>query len=758
MVALGAALGLVAAAVWTFTRADTWSATALLRFGAERPALEDAALTAGLPPDVYTDMRLIPTRPVLGRAVDAADLQLVVAEPPGLPRGALFIEHDLPPRAEGWAWRLRPAGDSAWQVAPWDGEQTVGPFERVRAGQPVTVKGARVRLAAPATLRAAGHDLPDELTVGAMSWLRAVEALRTSLSGERPGEARDLIEVSYEGRDPELAALAANAVADAVVAHRRATRGEETHRRVAELEAERERVRAELADAEAALAASRGRDTVLALDREAKAAVVRLAELRAERAGLIAERDALTAQLERAAATAPAGYRALAVAPAFLANPNAADLMRRLSEADRDRAAALTHRSADHPDVVALVDRIRELEEAIGALATSYRARLIERLEALEGAIARQEASLRRIPGREAADRRLWRRGALLAALETELSRWLEEARLDAAVEDAAVRIVERAVVPAEPAGPNRPLHLALGLAFGLVAGLGLASWREATDTRFGPEEDPARTLGVAVLARVPELPSAAGAFEPVAAEAFRHLRTNLRAALPAADEVRVLLVTSALPGDGKSLTATGLAGTLAEAGHRAVLVDADLRKPTQHPVFGTARSPGLVELLAGEASLEACLRPGGAGAPALLPAGAETSAPADLLDGDAFRELLAELRGRFDRVVIDGPPALLVADAPVLGAAADAALVVVRAGHTDRRAARTALERLRAVGTPIAGLVFNAAGSGRGRYPYLYVTGYLPEGEERPAASHPRPSAFDGDGALEAKGTDTGR
>lgn len=754
MVAACAGLGLAAAGAWTLTRPTTWRATALLRFGAERPPLEEGTLGPATPRDVYTEMRLIPTRPVLSRAVDAADLRLVVAEPRGLPRGALFVEHEVPEDAPAWAMKLRPAGPDGWEAAPWDGERRTGPWERVPAGRRVTHRESSFRLAAPTALEAAGQELPGELLVGVSSREWALAALRASLSGDRPGEARDLIEVSYTGTDRELAAEAANGVADAVLAYRRASQGEAARRRVAVLEGELSRVRGELAEAERALESSRRADSVVDLDAEARAVVSRLAALRAERAGIVAERAALERQLDRAREREPEGYRALAVAPPFLRNEAAADLMDRLAEADLERAALLTERTARHPEVEAVEARIRELEEEMGALAAGYRDRLGERIDALDEAIARREAELRGIPARESRDRERWRRGALLAALEEDLARWLEEARLEAAVEDAAVRVVERATVPTRPAGPNRPLHLAFGLAAGLAAGLGLGGWREVTDRSFGPGEDPARALAAPVLARVPVLPSGADAFEPVAAEAFRHLRTNLRSALPGVADARVLLVTSPLPADGKSLTAVGLARSLSESGLRVVLVDADLRKPFLHRALGASRAPGLSDVLAGGATLEDALRatagadevaPGGV---TLLPAGAETPSPVELLDSDGMRELLAALAARFDRVVVDAPPALPLADATVIGAEADGALLVVRAGYTDRRAAKEAIQRLRAVGCPIAGLVFNAAGKGEDRYPYLYVTGYLREEGGAPADGEPA-------GVLDAPSSD---
>lgn len=224
--ALGALLGAAAGWGWSTARPDARVTTAVV-------ALPDAATTgAGAaeqaaapdtgPPTaagrLVTDSagRLVPSRDALQAAVTEADYQLVVAEPPELPRDALFAEFELPEGAPAWAIRFVPEGDSAWMVAPWDGEETTGPFERVPAGRRVTYRVTRFRLAPPVAIRTAGHPLPDTLTAGVATFGWAVDALDAAIEVERLDDGDGRVAVRHTGRDPVLGARAANAVAAAL--------------------------------------------------------------------------------------------------------------------------------------------------------------------------------------------------------------------------------------------------------------------------------------------------------------------------------------------------------------------------------------------------------------------------------------------------------------------------------------------------------------------------------------------------------------
>jgi protein-tyrosine kinase len=227
-------------------------------------------------------------------------------------------------------------------------------------------------------------------------------------------------------------------------------------------------------------------------------------------------------------------------------------------------------------------------------------------------------------------------------------------------------------------------------------------------------------TLREVRSARIDPLLVAAVASHSLTAEQYRTLRTRL-VMLEEGRARRVLLVTSPAKGDGKSITAANLALTMAqEFNHKVVLVDADLRRPTVHALLGIPQQPGVVDVLGGSASLEDALVALPDVHLAVVPAGLPPAQPAELLGSAGMRRLLETLRSRFDRVIVDMPPVIPLADVGVLAPQCDGVLLVVRAGVTPKPLIERALgtfdtERL-------LGVVLNEAGGGE---PYYGYDGY---------------------------------
>jgi tyrosine-protein kinase Etk/Wzc len=204
-------------------------------------------------------------------------------------------------------------------------------------------------------------------------------------------------------------------------------------------------------------------------------------------------------------------------------------------------------------------------------------------------------------------------------------------------------------------------------------------------------------------------------------AEAYRTLRTNLLFSA-AVHSLHRVVITSAAPKEGKSTTAANLAVACAQQGQRVVLVDADLRGPTAHTMFGRARSPGVTNVLVGTVVLNDALVSTGESNLMLLPAGTTPPNPAELLASGKMSALLDELSSRFYLVIIDTPPLLAASDAAVLGRSADGTLMVVRAGQTQRMAVQEAIQQLHTVGARLLGTVLNDPDAEIAKFaPYYY-------------------------------------
>lgn len=288
--------------------------------------------------------------------------------------------------------------------------------------------------------------------------------------------------------------------------------------------------------------------------------------------------------------------------------------------------------------------------------------------------------------------------------------------------------IVAPATVPSSPSAPNTKLNLALGLLVGLVAGAGAAILRSMLDSRVRGEADVSAVTGTPVLGRIAFEESAAksplltqSARQSPRSESFRQLRTNLQFA-NVAGQVKTIVVTSSLPGEGKSTTAANIAIALAEAGASVCLVDADLRRPMINEYLGLDRNAGLTTALIGRGEVEELLQPWGESNLFVLASGQIPPNPSELLGSERMRQIISTLEGIFDTVVIDAPPLLPVTDATVVSRIADGVVLVVGAEKIKRQDLEKSIATLGLVEANLLGLVINRLPlKGPDAYSYTY-------------------------------------
>jgi tyrosine-protein kinase len=299
-----------------------------------------------------------------------------------------------------------------------------------------------------------------------------------------------------------------------------------------------------------------------------------------------------------------------------------------------------------------------------------------------------------------------------------------------------AVRATPLAVaqVPDMPSSPNIVRNLGIGLVLGLLLGLGIAILRQLLDTKIRSEQDvrgltDRPVLGmVAFDQKVPRHPVILRQ-EPLAApsEAVRRLRTNLQF-VSAANRLKSIVISSSIPGEGKSTMAINLAVSLADTGARVILVDADLRRPSIAEYAGIEGSVGLTTVLIGRADVEDVVQPFGTTTLDLLPAGQIPPNPSELLGSPAMIGLLDRLTTSYDMVLLDSPPLLPVTDAAVLSKLAGGALIVVGADRIHRPQLQETLGSLKTVGAHVLGVVLNKIDR-REAGTYGYDSGYAPTG-----------------------------
>lgn len=295
---------------------------------------------------------------------------------------------------------------------------------------------------------------------------------------------------------------------------------------------------------------------------------------------------------------------------------------------------------------------------------------------------------------------------------------------------DARIVVEQHASVPTKPVAPNKRRNLLYGLAAGIALGMGLALVRELMDNTVKDRETLEALTGVGLVGSIPlatELRnSQVVSFEgdsSSAAESFRQLRTNLQF-LNVDNPPRVIVVTSASPGEGKSTTAINIALALAEAEHKVVLVDGDLRRPSIHKCLELAGSAGFSTVLSGAATLPEVLQETKFPNLTVLASGACPPNPSELLGSRAAKNVLNELRQRFDFIIVDSSPLLAVTDGSILSANSDGALVTCRYGRTKRGQLADAIRNLRDVGAVVLGAAFTMTPA-RSKTSYSYSDSY---------------------------------
>ncbi|TFC01329.1 MULTISPECIES: polysaccharide biosynthesis tyrosine autokinase [Cryobacterium] len=319
------------------------------------------------------------------------------------------------------------------------------------------------------------------------------------------------------------------------------------------------------------------------------------------------------------------------------------------------------------------------------------------------------------------------------------------------AVSPVKLTRAQEATVPSKPVSPNVPLDIALGALIGLALGIGLAVLREAMETRIRNERDVEQVTDVPILGGI--------VFDPKAkerplivhvdprsprAESFRSLRTNLQF-LDVGRTERSFVITSSIESEGKSTTGANLAITLADAGGRVLLIDADLRRPKIADYMGVEGSVGLTDVLIGRAELSDVIQPWGEGRLFVLPAGKIPPNPSELLGSARMADLIAQFNLTFDVVIFDSPPLLPVTDAAILAKNVGGAIIVVAAGRTHKNQLRGAIAALGSVGAPVSGLVLTMLPTkgpdayGYGHYGYGYGYGYTQDVTDEKVRSRAR-------------------
>src|SRR5580658_6758595 len=572
-----------------------------------------------------------------------------------------------------------------------------------------------------------------------------------SLSVKRVPTSR-LMDVSFESTDPQFAARIVNEHIKNFQDQNIKSHYDETMHATAWLNNELNELKIAVQNSEDKRIAYERKNQIWTLDDKSNITTQRLADINKELT------DAQSERMRKEALYQFAKAGDVNDVPQLRDSPVLQNLNQKRQAAAQDYNDALSQYGPNFPKVQRLQAQLKDLDQLIqkenvstlNRIESDYRESR-ERENLLTQALDEQKVAANEMAERMVEYNILKREAEASKALYDGLMTKLKEVGISSALQSSNIRVVDPAMIPAYPSRPAKARNIALAFLVGLIGGIGLALMREYLDNTVKTPDD------IETLARLPSLavvPQFSGSnangygsrkrllqgistnghekrIELVAqhlpksqmSEAFRALRTSLLLSQPGRPP-QVILVTSALPREGKTTAAANLAVTLAQLGDSTVLVDADLRKPGVGRLLnlGGNKYAGFSSYLAGVSSLDLVTVPH-PDIPnlAAIPTGPLPPNPADLLSSHKLAEAIAELRTKFKFVVIDSPPIMAATDAVILSVQADGVLLVVRSGETPKEAFTRTRDLLVSVKCHLLGVVLNAVDSSAPDYYYSY-------------------------------------
>jgi polysaccharide biosynthesis transport protein len=415
----------------------------------------------------------------------------------------------------------------------------------------------------------------------------------------------------------------------------------------------------------------------------------------------------------------------------LIQDPNIQNLLQAYLVADQTVSKLKDRLGENHPDLISAIGNRAKIREQLDAqlrgyessLEISYKeaeARVAELKNQLSQAKVDQILSAReRMRPFEEAAQKLDDETRLLTTLKLTL----RQREIDYQVPKRTIEILNVAEAPIRPSRPSWPLNFGFAVVFGLILGVGVSVLLEYFDTSFRNVTDIETKLGLPALGVIPfvDNPGGSNELDPAEAEPYRVLHTNLNLALKPGVPASLVLF-SAGPGEGKSTTLHRLTRAMAAAGERIILIDSDLRRPTQHKLAQRPKEPGLCEYLLGRKTMAEVVQRNIVPNLDFVPSGASAGFTLNLLYGQRLKELIATLRQEYDKIIFDSPPIIGVSDASVLASVVDGTVLLIQHRRNPQSMVVRAQQIIASIKTPLLGVVLNQVPSGSGE-DYGYYT-----------------------------------
>ncbi len=553
-----------------------------------------------------------------------------------------------------------------------------------------------------------------------------------------------LLDIGFHARDPELAAKTANTIARAYIDHNLETKVQAIQEAVKWLQRRIEAERAKVEESEQALLNYKKEKNIITdfTNEVEQITAQKLAQLNTQVVEAESRRVEAETRYKQAVALTDTPDMLDSI-PEVLNN----ELIKQIKSMEVDLYKRISELSKkygqNHPQMVAIKSEMEtlskrktyEVDRVINSLKSEYQVALA-RERSLKDALSRQKTETLEL-NQKAIEYGVLRR-------ETESARQMyellfnrfKETSLTEDMRTLNIRVIDKAEVPKKPLKPKKGLNILLAMVVGLVVGTLLAFFYEYLDNTIKAPDDIKRYLDVPYLGPVPAIDmngdtdslkkSELITFrdpKSSASEAYRDIRTSILFS-SVESEPQVMLITSAGPQEGKTITASNLAVTMAQSGSKVVLVECDLRRPRIDKVFDKQHDTGLTNILVGNKDVEETIFKTEVENLFIIPSGPVPPNPSEILGSKRMTELIQTLKKNFTRIIIDSPPVAAVTDAVVLAKQVDGVIMIVRVNDKSKDMIINSLEKLRSVSADIFGIVLNGVDISRHSYYYYQYSG----------------------------------
>jgi len=557
-----------------------------------------------------------------------------------------------------------------------------------------------------------------------------------------------LVKINFDSSYPELSAKVPDNLAAAYIQQNLETRFVATQQAKEWLTGQLDDLKAKVERADEALQAFGSKHDIISLEEKENVTILRLTAL---------NKDLTDAESERMAKEAlykQAKDRNFDSLPSILENRLIMDLKQAYIHVEAQYMKLSETFKPEYPEMVRLKSQMQtiqkringEINKIVTGIKNAYESSL-RKESLLREAFEKQKAKTQEMKEKAIQYNILKREADTNKELYKGLLQRMKEAGISAGIMASNIQVIDQAELPTKPYKPNKQLNILLAAVVGLFLGIGLAFFFEYLDNTVKTPEDVEQLIRLPSLGMVPEISYErrrrleSGKSYPVElisfghpksmlSEAYRNIRTSILLSFPERPPKK-FVITSPNPVEGKTTTVINTAITLSQTGAKVIIIDADMRKPRIHEIFGEKDGVGLSNLLSGNASLELVIKKSNIPNLFYIPSGPIPPNPSELISSGLFKSMMEFLEERFDHIVFDSPPVLGFADTMILSTSVDGVILVVLGGKTPRETLQLAKEFLLQVNAKILGVVINRIDIQQSDYGYYYYRYHYYYGKE---------------------------